>query len=157
MKTEFATSWKGSEQPRKQIKYRHTAPLHIRRKLLSANLSKDLRKKYGKRNFPIRKGDVVRIMRGEFSGKSGKVETVDYKKILISIEGIFRAKKDGNKVGVYFNPSKVQIKELHLEDAQRKKALERKQSEKKIESEKTKPEEKKEKLKVKKLPTEEKK
>ncbi|MBO7732004.1 MAG: 50S ribosomal protein L24, partial [Methanobrevibacter sp.] len=32
-----------SIQPRKQRKALYTAPLHIRRKIMSANLSKDLR------------------------------------------------------------------------------------------------------------------
>lgn len=152
MKQEFSNSWKASEQPRKQIKYRHNAPLHIKRKLVSANLAKDLRKKYGKRNFPIRKGDNVRVMRGEFSGKSGKVDSVDYKDYRLSVEGIFRSKKDGTKVKVYFHPSKVQIKEFNLEDGKRKIALERK-GQKKTDVKDTK-ENKKEKLKVKKLPTE---
>ena len=39
---------------------------------------------------------------------------------------ISRSKKDGSKVSVYFNPSNLQIKELHLEDRQRVKALNRK-------------------------------
>ncbi|MBS3093328.1 50S ribosomal protein L24 [Candidatus Pacearchaeota archaeon] len=155
MKTEFSNSWKASEQPRKQIKYRHNAPLHIKRKLVSANFTKDLRKKYEKRNFPLRKGDVVKVMRGEFSGKSGKVDSVNYSDYRLSVEGIFRAKKDGTKVKMYFHPSKVQIRELNLEDGKRKTALERKMGQKKTEVKEDK-ENKKEKLKIKKLPTEEK-
>ena len=49
MKKDFSKSWKSSRQPRKQRKYVFNAPLHIRHKLVSANLSKELRKKYGKR------------------------------------------------------------------------------------------------------------
>ncbi len=62
MKRKFSKSWKSSKQPRKQRKYAANAPLHLKRKLLSVNLSKDLRKKYGKRNMMIRKEDVVKIM-----------------------------------------------------------------------------------------------
>lgn len=132
MKQKFSTKWIGSKQPRKQRKYRANAPTHIRHKLMSANLSKDLRKKYGKRNVPLRKDDEVKIMVGEFKGKTGKVDGINNSKLKISIAGITRVKKDGSKIGVWFNPSNVQIKELHLEDKQRVKLLERKATEKTI-------------------------
>jgi len=128
MKRKFSTSWVGSVQPRKQRKYRANAPLHIKRKMMSSNLSKELRKKYGKRNIPIRKGDNVRIMVGEFKGKTGKIEIVSNQKLRVTIEGLYRTKKDGSKVAVIFSPSNLQIKELELEDKKRKASLERKGS-----------------------------
>ena len=132
MKKKYSNSWKGSKQPRKQRKYRANAPLHTRHKMASANLSKELRKKYSKRNFQIRKGDSVRIMRGEFRGKTGKVAEVNMKKLKILVEGINRTKKDGVKVGVLFDISNLQIKELNLTDKKRKIALERKNEKKDI-------------------------
>jgi len=144
MKQEFSLSWKSSKQPRKQRKYRANAPLHIKRKLMSANLAKELKKKYDKRNFPIHKGDNVRVMKGEFKKKTGKIETVDLTNQRVTIEGIYRTKKDGTKVGVYFNASNLQIKELDLDDPKRKRALERGVTA-----------EKKKEIKVKKLPKEE--
>ena len=42
MKKIFSKHWKSSKQPRKQRKYRAKAPLHIKRKLLNVNLSKEL-------------------------------------------------------------------------------------------------------------------
>ena len=128
MKNKFSTSWTGSKQPRKQRKYRANAPLHLRRKMVSVTLSKDLRKKHDKRNFPVRKGDNVKIMRGEFKGKSGKIEKVDLKKLRVEIDGIYRTKKDGSKTSVYFEPSNLQIKEMVLEDKKRKESLERKEN-----------------------------
>ena len=126
MKQKFSPKWIGSKQPRKQRKFRHNAPLHIRRKMISVNFSKELRKKYGKRNFPAVRGDNVRIMRGEFKNKTGKVKEINMKKMQIFIEGIYRTKKDGTKVGVKFDSSNLQIKELELNDKKRKIALERK-------------------------------
>lgn len=126
MKKKFTSKWKASKQPRKQRKYRANAPLHLRRKMMSAHLSGLLRKKYGKRNFPLRKGDTIKIMRGEFRKKTGKIDAVDYQKLRVEIAGIYRTKKDGSKVGVYFNPSNLQITELNLEDKKRKAAIERK-------------------------------
>jgi len=66
MKQKFSTTWKASKQPRKQRKYSANAPLHIKRKMLSANLSKPLREKHKIRNIEVRKGDKVIIMRGKF-------------------------------------------------------------------------------------------
>lgn len=126
MKRKFSNSWAGSKQPRKQRKYLANAPMHVRHKFMSANLSKDLRKKYGKRSFPLRKEDSIKIMRGEFKGKTGKIDSVDLKKLRVMIAGIFRSKKDGTKVGVYFDPSNLQIQELYLEDKKRREAIEKK-------------------------------
>lgn len=112
MKKEFSTSWKASRQTRKQRKYRFNAPLHIKSKFLAANLSKELRKKYSKRNIEVRKGDTVKVMRGEFKKRTGKVASVDLKKVRIVIEGLQKKKKDGTKVNVYFHPSNVQILDI---------------------------------------------
>jgi len=126
MKKDFSPAWIGSSQPRKQRKYLANAPLNIRHKLLSANLTKELRKKYGKRNFPLRKDDEVVVMRGEFKKKKGKVEKVDSKLTRIFIAGIFRSKKDGTKIPVHFQPSNLQITSLNLDDKKRKESLDRK-------------------------------
>jgi len=119
MKQEFSTAWEGSKQVRKQRKYRHNAPLHRKDNFLSANLSKELRMKYGKRNVPIRKGDEVLIMRGKFRKKKGKILIVDKKRTRVTVEGIDRSKVDGTKVSVYFDPSALQIEALNLDDKKR--------------------------------------
>lgn len=126
MKKKFSTKWKASKQPRKQRKYKANAPLHIKHRMMSVNLSKTLRTKHGKRNIPVRKGDSVKILRGEFKGKSGKIESINLKRSRAIIEGIFRSKKDGTKVSVYLAPSNLQIQELNLDDKKRKQSLERK-------------------------------
>lgn len=119
MRKKFSKYWKSSKQPRKQRKYRANAPLHIKHKMLSSNLSEELRKKYGKRSMPIRKGDSVVLMNGKFKKKKGKIASVDLKKMRVAIEGIQRAKKDGTKVNVFFDPSNLQVVELNLDDKER--------------------------------------
>lgn len=119
MKKEFSTAWKGSKQPRKQRKYVAKAPLHIKKKFVSANLSKELRTKYGKRSLPIRKGDTVKIMRGKFRGTKGKVIEVKIKTSKIYVEGIQIKKRDGSKANVRLQPSNLQIVELILDDKKR--------------------------------------
>lgn len=119
MKKQFSKSWVGSRQVRKQRKYLANAPQHIRKKLLSAHLSKELREKYNRRAFPLRKGDTIKIMNGENKGKTGKISVVDMMKLRVAIEGIQISKKDGTKVNIFFAPSNLKIIELNLEDKMR--------------------------------------
>ena len=109
MKKEFSTAWKQSKQPRKQRKYRANAPLHIRHKFLSAQLSKELKKKYSKSSLPLRVGDEVLVMRGSFAKKKAKVISVDLTRTRVTLENVMRSKKDGTKIKVYFHPSSLQI------------------------------------------------
>jgi large subunit ribosomal protein L24 len=139
MKQKFSTKWVGSKQPRKQRKYLANAPLHTKTKLVSTQLSKALKEKYGKRNTPIRTGDKVKIMKGEFRNKTGKVLSVDRKNLRANIEGIFRAKNDGTKVEVWITTSNLQIQELNLDDKKRIAVLDRKSPDKKIKKLPTKP------------------
>lgn len=126
MKTKFSTSWKGSESIRKQRKYRAKAPLHIKRKMLSAHFSKELREKYHRRAFVLKKGDMVKVMKGEFKGKEGKIIAIETKKNIVFIEGLQKTRKDGTKVNIPLNPSNLLITNLNLEDKKRIKSLERK-------------------------------
>ncbi|MFA5071476.1 MAG: 50S ribosomal protein L24 [Candidatus Pacearchaeota archaeon] len=119
MKKKFSTAWKGSKQPRKQRKYVAKAPLHIKRKLLSVNLSKDLRKKVGKRNVVVRKGDNVKVMTGKFKGKTGKIIQVFTKKSKVTVEGIQVKKQDGSKANIKLHPSNLQIIEMDMNDKKR--------------------------------------
>ena len=134
MKKEFSKAWIGSKQPRKQRKYVANAPLSIKKKLLSVNLSKDLRKKQETRNVEVRVGDKVKILRGKFKKKEGKVTKVLTKQLKVYVEGIQTTKHDSSKVDVPLKASNLQIIELNLDD---KKRFKRNQA--------TKPEPKKEK------------
>jgi len=122
-----------SSKPSKQRKALFNAPLHLRHKLLSCHLSPELRAKYNTRAFPVRTGDTVKILRGDFAGIEGKVTEVDTKNFRIYIEGVTREKVSGTTVKVPIHPSKVMITNLNLDDKLRIKALERK---KKIKEEK---------------------
>lgn len=115
-----------SKQPRKQRKALYNAPLHVRRKMMTAPLSSELRQKYGIRRLPVRKGDEVRILRGSFAGMTGKVNRVDLRRIRIYIDGVTREKADGTPVFIPIHPSKVEIVKLDLSDPKRKEVLERK-------------------------------
>lgn len=126
----FSKKWKSSKNPKKQRKYRANAPLHIRGNMVSANLSKTLRERYGKRSIGLRKNDVVKILTGNFKGQSGKVLDVDRKNYKITIEDINRTQSSGREVNVPIDPSNVQITELNKEDRKRIKKLKSKKQSK---------------------------
>jgi len=112
-------------KPSKQRKRLFQAPHHIRGKILSAHLSSELRETYNTRSLPVRTGDTVRVLRGDYKGVEGKVMRVDRKKYRIFIEGITREKADGTTMLVPIHPSNVEIIRLNLDDKFRKKILER--------------------------------
>lgn len=114
-----------SSQPRKQRKELFNMSLHRRRKLLTAPLSKELRRQYGIKRLPVRKDDVVMIVRGDFKGIRGRVVRVDLKKARIFVEGATRKNSRGDTVYYPIHPSKVVIVELNTSDERRKKVIER--------------------------------
>lgn len=123
MKNVWSKSWKRSKQPRKQRKYQYNVSLHTRHKFLGCHLSKELIKKHSKRSIPLRKGDKVKIVRGQFKGKSGKIEAVDVKTSKAHITGIEKIRRDGGKSFVPIAASNLIITELNLEDKKREKKL----------------------------------
>ncbi len=136
----FSSKWKASKRPGKQRKYRGNLPLHQRKKLVNANLSKELRAKYKKRSMSIKKGFTVKIMKGKFKKKQGKVSKVNLKKLQIIVEGIQIKKLDGSKANFPLRASNLQIVKLESDEVQK---TEVRKEEVKNKKTKDKPEEKK--------------
>ena len=116
-----------TKQPKKQRKRLFNLPLHLRWRLLSAPLSKELRKDLGLKRLYVRKGDIVKIVRGDWRGHEGKVMDVDLKKGRIFVEGVTIKKADGTDVFYPIHPSKVVIVKLGEVDDVRRKIIERRQ------------------------------
>ncbi|KAK9066925.1 hypothetical protein SSX86_014249 [Deinandra increscens subsp. villosa] len=110
---------------RKCRKAHFTAPSSVRRVLMSAPLSLELRSKYNARSIPVRKDDEVQVVRGTYKGREGKVVQVYRRKWVIHVERITREKVNGQTVNVGVNPSKVVVTKLKL-DKDRKNLLDRK-------------------------------
>ncbi len=127
MKTTFSTTWNHSKQPRKQRKFVKNAPLHIKRKvLLSAHLSKELQGQYGRRTITIRRGDKVRVLRGDFKGKTGVVDSISLVRGTIRIRGIEVVKKDGTKIMKSIPASNLEIIDISFDDPKRRSIIDRK-------------------------------
>jgi len=125
---------------------------------MAAPLAAELVRARNVSSLPVRKGDTVRVTRGDHKGFEGKVSRIDLKHFRVFVEGLTREKVDGTTVFVGLHPSKVIIKNLNLDDRWRKDTLERKKQAAQKEQEVTKkPQEKPAKAKaVEKKPAEEK-
>jgi large subunit ribosomal protein L26e len=75
--------------------------------------------------MPVRKDDEVKVLRGQFKGKEGKVTEVYRKKYVIHVERCTRDKANGQTINVGLNASNVEITKLKM-DKSRKAILDRK-------------------------------
>jgi len=117
------------KKPSKQRKRLYESPAHKIRKLLSAPLSTELRSSHGRRSYPVRKGDTVKILRGDFAGIEGKVTDVDTRKRRLFVEGVSREKVAGTSTNVSVHSSKVRITKLNLDDKWRSDSIKQTQTE----------------------------
>ncbi|KAF9342677.1 60S ribosomal protein L26, partial [Mortierella sp. AD094] len=118
-----------SSSRRKSRKAHFSAPSDLRRKIMSASLSKELREKHNARSIPVRKDDEVLVVRGSFKGREGKIVQVYRRKWVIHIERVNREKANGASVAVGIHPSKVVVTKLYM-DKDRKAILEKKKKKK---------------------------
>ncbi|KAK3203988.1 hypothetical protein GRF29_106g1263169 [Pseudopithomyces chartarum] len=109
---------------RKSRKAHFSAPSSVRRVIMSAPLSKELREKHNVRSIPIRKDDEIMIVRGTNKGREGKVTSVYRLKYALHINGVVREKSNGQSVPIPIAASKVVVTKLKL-DKDRENILER--------------------------------
>ena len=112
---------KPTKMRNKQIYY---ATMQISSSQLSGMLSKNLRKKYGKRSVRIVEGDSVKVIRGEFNGVDGKVTKVSASNGGLTIEGVKKEKLKGEKYDVFIHTSNIEITGLNTDDKWRINKLE---------------------------------
>lgn len=95
---------------------------------MSAKLLSDLRKDHKTRSLPIRKGDTVLVVKGDFKGHEAKVAEVDRKNLRIYVEGVTRERVDGSTKKIPISPSNVMLSKLDKGDKWRRKILARKKT-----------------------------
>jgi large subunit ribosomal protein L24 len=115
----WSKEWNSSTNPSKQRKYRDNAPLHVKDKLVSANVSHELRDELGTRNIKIRTGDRAKVMRGDDSGSEGIINNIDRENEVVYIDGIDNERNDGSTQQKPLRPSNLQIVALNVEDPDR--------------------------------------
>ena len=105
-----------SKSPRKQRRQVRNAPMHERKKYLKCRLDEFLQEEYGLRSLVIKKGDLVRIMRGQFRDTESKVTGVSYKKGVVYLDNTTITKADGKEAAVPIHPSNLMLVKLELDD-----------------------------------------
>ena len=95
----------------------------MRDRSIAAHLGDNLRQQYRLRSYRVIKGDTVRVVRGEYNGIEGKVESVDTMTGGLAIEGIQREKVRGGNVKVRIHSSNVMITSMNLDDKYRQERL----------------------------------
>ncbi|HEY8110039.1 MAG TPA: 50S ribosomal protein L24 [Candidatus Nitrosotenuis sp.] len=111
---------------RNRMIYQATAV--VKSKQLASHLSKELRKKYGKRSIRIIEGDTIRVLRGEFRGVTGKITSVSTPKNGVSVEGVKKEKLKGGNLDVFIHPSNLIVTDINTEDKWRQNKLEGKKT-----------------------------
>ncbi|CAF9903576.1 MAG: hypothetical protein GOMPHAMPRED_000394 [Gomphillus americanus] len=114
----------GHSSRRKSRKAHYGAPSSLRRNIMSASLTKELKDKYNVRSIPIRKDDEVLITRGSNKGREGKITAVYRLKYVVHVERVNKDKVNGQSVPLGIHPSNCVITKLKL-DKDRENILER--------------------------------
>jgi len=96
---------------------------HVRDAMICSSLADNLREQYARKSVRVKKGDNVRVMRGEYSGIEGKIEKVNTHRGTLAIEGVQREKVRGGNVKVQIHASNVQVIGLNLDDKLRENRL----------------------------------
>ena len=112
---------KPTKMRNKQIYY---ATMQTASTQLSSMLSKNLRKKYGKRNIRVIEGDSLKVIRGELNGVDGKVTKVSSADNGLTIEGVKKEKLKGEKYDVFVHTSNIEVTGLNTDDKWRINKLE---------------------------------
>lgn len=115
----WSKNWKASKKPSKQRAYACNAPDHVIGKFVCSHLAKPLREKTKHRSLRVRKGDKVKVLRGQFKGKTGTVDRVAVAQSKVFITGVEYVKKDGGKFMYGIHPSNLLITDLEGNDKRR--------------------------------------
>lgn len=112
-----------SRLPRKQRRYHFTAPASVRRRWLSAPLSRELRARYGRRQLPIRKGDSVLVTSGSYVGREERVAKIDTRGGTVTLDNVTLKKADAKLKELPLRPSHLLLTRLNLSDPWRRRRL----------------------------------
>ncbi len=113
------------KSPRKQRNLIYKSPIHSHKKMLKCRLDEFLREEHSTRSLVPKKGDLVRIMRGQFRETEGKIVRIDYSKIRVYVDSSTSTKSDGKEIQIPVHPSNLMLVKLELDD-ERKRLLARK-------------------------------
>lgn len=86
-------------------------------------LSRELRKRFGRRSVPVRKGDTVRVLEGSFKGREERVAKVDRRDYSVTLDNVTLKTADEKMKPLGLRPGRLVITRLNLSDAWRRRAM----------------------------------
>ncbi|MDD2531203.1 MAG: 50S ribosomal protein L24 [Candidatus ainarchaeum sp.] len=119
-----------SKKPSKSRKAFYTMPKHKAVKVIASHLDEKLANELKKRSISVRKGDTVKIVRGENKGKEGKISSVDTVKKRMYIEKVVVRRSNGQEKPLAIQPSNVIVIDLDRSDRKRFKTITKKEAKK---------------------------
>ena len=114
-----------ASQARKVRKHYFNATKDEKHIALSAPLSKELQTTHGIKRLPIRRDDEVKVVRGQFKERGGRVVAVKLRSMRINVESVTKQKINNETVYIPIHPSNVVITKLKI-DKHRKTLIEKK-------------------------------
>ncbi|MCI4331863.1 MAG: 50S ribosomal protein L24 [Thermoplasmata archaeon] len=112
-----------SALPRYQRKAVFTADLFERHRRMAVPLSRELRARYGRRAFPLRKGDTVRILSGSYVGREERVAKIDLRGYSVTLDNVTGKTADAKLKPLAIRPSHLVLTRLNLSDPWRRRLL----------------------------------
>jgi large subunit ribosomal protein L24 len=109
--------------PRRQRRALYNASTTERRRRMTVPLSKELRRRFRRRNVPIRKGDTVRVLSGSYAGEETRVARVTRRDYAVTLENVTLRTAEEKLKPLGIRPSHLVITRLNLADPWRRRAL----------------------------------
>lgn len=112
-----------SSSPRRQRRALYDASTFERRRRMTVLLSRDLRRRFGRRSVPVRKGDTVRVLSGSFVGREERVAEVDRRSYSVTLDNVTLKTTEEKLKPLPMRPTHLVLTRLNLADPWRRRTL----------------------------------
>ncbi len=109
--------------PRRQRRALYQASTAERRRRMTVPLSRELRRRFGRRNVPVRKGDTVRVLSGSFAGREERVARVTRRDYSVTLDNVTLKTAEEKLKPLALRTSHLVITRLNLADPWRRRSL----------------------------------
>lgn len=109
--------------PRRQRRALYNATTFERRHRMTVPLSRELRRRFHRRNVPVRKGDTVRVLSGSFVGREERVARISLRDYTVTLDNVTLKTAEEKLKPLALRPSHLVITRLNLADPWRRRSL----------------------------------
>jgi len=90
---------------------------------MTVPLSRELRRRFRRRNVPVRKGDTVRVLSGSFAGREERVARVSRRDLSVTLDNVTLKTAEEKLKPLALRMSHLVITRLNLADPWRRRSL----------------------------------